>query len=133
MPPANPIRRYSDYDAEAREVLTRAANLAEAEGSTWLGTAHLLRGLIGTSPGLAGALAEEGIVEAAIAGLPTDEKGERGVTRAVTSVFGAAEAEALLHGRRVVTPSDLLAGLKKTPSPVSVLLAAERSRDIHQR
>lgn len=133
MPATRRIRRYSDYDAQARDVLVRAGNLAQAQGSASVGTAHLLLGVISSSPELAAALAEQGIVEEVVAGLPPDEEGASGLTQSARSVFGAAEAEALRNDRHVVMVGDLLAGLSNTPSPVSLLLAAARSRDIDRR
>ena len=117
------IRRYSDYDDEARDVLVRAAAGARAEGSASIGPSHILRGALDGWPAMAATFAEKGVDERTIAAIRASEgTSTAGLTEEGKGVLARAETEALLRNRRIVTRADLLVGVMAAEPPVATAL-----------
>jgi hypothetical protein len=118
-----PIRRYTDYDREARDVLAAAGRLAEREGRRSVGLHALRLGLLEVIPGTEASLAEAGVEPRALAALDAEAGSAGGATESFRGVLTAAESAAMLDGRGQVIVVDLVAGLvavarASSPAPV---------------
>ena len=123
------MRRYSDYDNQARAVLANAAEAAERDGRTSLDTVEIALALVSVPWPGADALASHGVDRGALERLRrhTQPAGtvDSGLSADARSMLDRAEAESIDSGRVAVTRSDLLVAIARGQSPVARLMAAK--------
>jgi histone H3/H4 len=123
------IRRYADYDNQARAVLVNAAAAAERDGRQTLDTLEVAMALASVPWPGAEALASHGVDRPALERLRGRGRAvtsrEPGLTADARSMLERAETDAELAGRVTVTRVDLLVAIAKGHSAVARLMAAK--------
>jgi ATP-dependent Clp protease ATP-binding subunit ClpC len=115
-----PIRRFSGYDDAARLALVDAGKAAEERRHSYIGTEHLLLGLVHDADGaVAGGLRQVGVEEKAVldeidriirlaGGSSFKSEGQVGLTPRAGWILDLAERAAVAEGSTTVSPEHLL-------------------------
>jgi len=123
------IRRYADYDNQARAVLVHAAAAAERDGRRHLDTLEVALALASVPWAGAEALESHGVDRHALerlrgSGKPITSR-EPGLTADARSMLERAETAVERDGRAAVTRTDLLVAIANGHSAVARLMAAK--------